>query len=57
VYVCSHTRSQQPERDCQDVRTLAIDRKIERVVLEALMPDNLAIALATMNEVEREDAA
>jgi DNA invertase Pin-like site-specific DNA recombinase len=57
VYVCSHTRSQHPERDCQDVRTLAIDREIERVVLEALMPDNLAIALATMNEVEREDAA
>src|SRR5229473_5054251 len=57
VYVCSHTRSQQPGRDCQDVRTRAIDREIERVVLEALMPDNLTIALATMNEVEREDAA
>ena len=57
VYVCSHTRSQQPERNCQDVRTLAIDREIERVVLEALTPDNLAIALAAMNEVEREDLA
>jgi hypothetical protein len=57
VYVCSHTRSQQPGRDCQDVRTLAVDREIERIVLEALIPDKLALALATMNEVEREDAA
>jgi len=44
-------------RNCQDVRTLAGDREIERIVLEALMPDKLALALATMNEVEREDAA
>jgi hypothetical protein len=31
--------------------------EIERIVLEALVPDKLAIALATMNEVEREEAA
>lgn len=57
VYTCSHTHHQQSGRDCQDVRTLGVDREIERIILEALVPDKLAIALETMTEVEREDAA
>src|SRR5205823_14124056 len=39
------------------VRTQAIDDEIERAVLDALVPDKLIIALATMEEVEREEAA
>src|SRR5262249_15118295 len=42
---------------CQHVRTQAIDAEIERAVLDALVPDRLAIALATMEEVECEEAA
>ena len=38
-------------------RTRGWMSEIERIVLEALTPDNLAIAVATMAEVEREDAA
>ena len=41
----------------QHVRTQPIDDEIERVVLDALTPDKLTIALATMAEVEREEAA
>jgi hypothetical protein len=38
------------------VRALGLDDDVERIVLEVLAPDNLAIALATTAEVEREDA-
>lgn len=57
VYVCSNSSSAQRNRDCQTVRTLGVDREIARLVLEALLPDKLAIALATMTEVEREETA
>jgi hypothetical protein len=42
---------------CQEVRALGLDEEVERLVLEALAPDKLAIAVATMAEAEREDAA
>jgi hypothetical protein len=36
---------------------LGLDDEIERILLDALAPDKLAMAVATMAEVEREDAA
>jgi hypothetical protein len=39
---------------CQEVRALYLDAEIERITLA---PDKLAVAVATVAEVEREDAA
>ena len=57
VYVCSHLRGEPERRECQFVRTHGVDAEIERLVLEALAPDQLAIALASMEATEHEDAA
>jgi hypothetical protein len=57
VYICAQARTRQLGPHCQEVRALGVDREIERIVLDALTPDKLAIALATMAEVDREDAA
>jgi hypothetical protein len=57
VYVCFQAAKRGPDQLCQHVRALGLDEEIERILLDALAPDNLAIAVATMAEVEREDAA
>jgi DNA invertase Pin-like site-specific DNA recombinase len=57
VYVCSHLGGEPERRECQFVRTHGIDAEIERLVLEALAPDQLAIALASMEATEHEEAA
>ena len=57
VYVCTDGTIKRQAPLCQHVRTRAIDDEIERAVLDALVPDKLIIALATMEEVEREEAA
>ena len=57
VYLCFQARTKQIGPRCQQVRALGIDAEIEAIILEALAPDKLAIALATMAETEREDAA
>jgi DNA invertase Pin-like site-specific DNA recombinase len=57
VYLCSDGTNKRQAPLCQHVRTQAIDDEIERAVFAALAPDKLAIALATMAEVEREEAA
>lgn len=36
---------------CQHVRALDLDEETERILLDALAPDNLAIAVATIAEV------
>jgi hypothetical protein len=57
VYVCFEAAKRGSDDRCQEVRALGLDDEIERIVLDALAPDKLAIAVATMAEVEREDAA
>ncbi|HTD80156.1 MAG TPA: zinc ribbon domain-containing protein, partial [Chloroflexota bacterium] len=57
VYVCQEARDRQLGARCQEVRALGVDAAIEQVVFQALAPDRLAVALATLAEVEREDAA
>ena len=55
VYCCRADRDQRASALCQEVRALAVDELIERVLLEALAPDQIAIALAAMGELEQED--
>lgn len=57
VYVCFQAAQRGTEERCQEVRALGLDDEIEHIVLEALAPDKLAIAVATMAEVEHEEAA
>src|SRR5256885_6607513 len=39
---------------CQEVRALAIAAEIERVMLAALAPDRIALAVAALGEIEQE---
>ena len=55
VYCCRADRDQRATALCQEVRALPVDALIERVLLEALAPDQIAIALAAMGELEEED--
>lgn len=57
VYKCFQGGSRSSPLRCQEVRALDLDAEIERITLAALAPDKVAIAVATMAEVEREDAA
>jgi DNA invertase Pin-like site-specific DNA recombinase len=55
VYVCIYRQRQEGGPRCQEVRALSVDAEIERVVLEALAPDKIAIALAALEQLEQED--
>jgi DNA invertase Pin-like site-specific DNA recombinase len=57
VYVCTDGTIKRQAPMCQHVRTQTIDDEIEQALLDALTPDKLVIALATMAEIEREEAA
>ena len=39
---------------CQEVRALAVDAEVERLILEALTPDRIALAVAALGEIEEE---
>ena len=41
---------------CQEVRVLGVDAAIERLLLEALTPDRLALAIAALSDLETEAA-
>ena len=55
VYCCRADRDQRASALCQEVRALPVDALVERVVLEALASDQIAIALAAMGELEEEN--
>ena len=55
VYCCRADRDQRASALCQEVRALAVDELIERVLLEALAPDQIAIALAALGQLEEEN--
>jgi DNA invertase Pin-like site-specific DNA recombinase len=54
VYMCvaDHNADGQPR--CQEVRALLVDAEVERLVLAALAPDRIALAVAALGEVEEE---
>jgi hypothetical protein len=54
VYCCRSDRDQRGVALCQEVRALPIDAFVEGVLLDALAPDRIAIALAAMGQLEEE---
>ena len=54
VYKCSNAYSEYTGPICQEVRGLGLDAEIEHLVLEALKPDQLELALAALKELEEE---
>jgi hypothetical protein len=57
VYVCRADQHQHGGPRCQEVRALGVDAAIERLLLEALTPDRLALAIAALGELENEARA
>ncbi|MEY9590824.1 DNA invertase Pin-like site-specific DNA recombinase [Bradyrhizobium yuanmingense] len=53
VYCCRSDRDQQGSAMCQEVRALAVDALVERIVLDALVPDQIEIALAAAGQLEQ----
>lgn len=54
VYRCSADNSADGGPRCQEVRALRVDAKVERLLLEALRPDQIVLALAALGEIEQE---
>jgi DNA invertase Pin-like site-specific DNA recombinase len=54
VYCCRIDRDQRAGALCQEVRALPVDVLVERILLDALAPDQIAIALAAMEQLEEE---
>jgi DNA invertase Pin-like site-specific DNA recombinase len=57
VYECSNDKREFGGPRCQEVRAIALDAEVERRFLAALRPDQLALALAALEQVEQEDCA
>ena len=53
-YVCTADYAQEGRAHCQEARALQIDVQIEQLILAALEPDQLALALAMMAQMEAE---
>ena len=54
VYCCRTDRNQTGSATCQEVRAMPVDALVARVLLDALAPDQIAIALAAMGQLEEE---
>ena len=57
VYVCVADQNSEGRPRCQEVRALAVDAEVERLILEALTPDRIALAVAALGEIEEETRA
>jgi DNA invertase Pin-like site-specific DNA recombinase len=57
VYVCVADRSAEGRPRCQEVRALQVDAEVERLILTALTPDRIALAVAALGEIEEETRA
>ena len=56
VYTCRYERQQFQHGFCQEVRAVGLDDEVEKLVLTALAPDQIALAFAAMDEIEKEQA-
>jgi len=56
VYACSYAQHEYGGPRCQEVRALGVDAEVERLVLAALAPDQIALALAAVAQLEQEHA-
>jgi hypothetical protein len=54
VYQCTADNTAEGRPRCQEVRALAVDALVERILLEALAPDQLALTLAALGQMEQE---
>ncbi|MDE2075077.1 MAG: recombinase family protein [Alphaproteobacteria bacterium] len=54
VYICRADLQEHGGPRCQEVRALGVDAEVERLTLEALTPDRLALAIAALGELENE---
>ena len=57
VYTCRYARQQLQHGHCQEVRALGLDEEVERLVLAALAPDKIALALSALEQIEAEQAS
>src|SRR6266700_4972169 len=57
VYVCNNDQRQFGGKRCQEVRAMALDAEVEQRFLEALRPDQVALALAALAQLEQEEHA
>jgi DNA invertase Pin-like site-specific DNA recombinase len=57
VYKCDSAHTERAGgQGCQEVRALGLDAEIERILLQALEPDKLTLALAALEQLEQEYA-
>jgi len=54
VYCCRSDREHLQQNYCQEVRALGLDKEIEIIILKALAPDQIALALGTLEQIEQE---
>jgi DNA invertase Pin-like site-specific DNA recombinase len=54
VYHCSADQQRDGGRRCQEVRALSVDAEVEKLALAALAPDQIALAVAALGELEEE---
>jgi len=57
VYKCQYARKQLQHGHCQEVRALGLDEEIERLILVALQPNQIALALSALEQIEQEQTA
>jgi len=57
VYVCVADSNAEGGPRCQEARALAVDAEVERLMLTALTPDRIALAVAALGEIEQENRA
>ena len=54
VYMCVADNSIDGQPRCQEVRALLVDAEVERLLLLALRPDQIALAIAALGEIAAE---
>ena len=57
VYQCAADQTLTGAPRCQEVRALGVDAEFERVLLDALAPDQIALAVAAVGQLEAEARA
>lgn len=56
VYRCVDLHDQLAQGYCQEVRGAGLDAEVENLILSALVPDQINLALAALEQVEQEQA-
>lgn len=54
VYMCASDYTAAGHPRCQEVRALPVDDEVQRLLLAALQPDQIAIAVAALGEIEEQ---